>query len=375
VLALAWQNAFQNRRRAGTAVGGIAFSILLIFVQLGFLAGAARGATSLYHRLDFDIAMVAKKYLTLADAADFPASRVAQVRATEGLAQSATAQVVPSQWEDPASKRTYSLLLIGLDPQNPWLIQDAPMRRALGKLTSTTLVATDLKSQRDVGNIAIGSKAKVNGSDVDVVDSFELGMAFYAEVTALSSTDGIARLTGASREKARLGLFKVEAGRSPAEVVQRMRSGLPKDVLVFTRDEFIGTEADYFLSVKPVGILFRAGSVVGFTIGLAVLFQVLSTEIQNRLREYATLRAIGFSSGFVQGVGVAQALVYGTLGYAIATTLAFLTFFLVRTVSGLPMEVTLSLLSTVAGAAFVMSLVSALIALERVRRADPAELF
>lgn len=51
---IAWRNTFQNRKRTITALGGISFSILLIFMQLGLLNGARRTASMLYDFFNFD---------------------------------------------------------------------------------------------------------------------------------------------------------------------------------------------------------------------------------------------------------------------------------------------------------------------------------
>ena len=41
---LAWLNTIQNRKRSATAVAGICFAVLLIFMQAGFLGAAKLNA-------------------------------------------------------------------------------------------------------------------------------------------------------------------------------------------------------------------------------------------------------------------------------------------------------------------------------------------
>ena len=86
---LAWSNTFQYKKRFITAAAGIAFSILLIFMQLGFLNAARRNAAFIYHQLDGDIAIVSASYLSMINPDEINLYRIPQAKNIEGI-QSAT---------------------------------------------------------------------------------------------------------------------------------------------------------------------------------------------------------------------------------------------------------------------------------------------
>ena len=142
-----------------------------------------------------------------------------------------------------------------------------------------------------------------------------------------------------------------------------------------TRQALLSREQSYFIDVKPVGILFSAGVFVAFMVGVVILFQVLSTEISNRLREFATMKAMGFSPLYVYGVGINQAIFYSVLSFLPAWFGGMGVFYIVRWASRLPMEMDVSISVRVMLMTTAMCIFSAFMALRKVRRADPADLF
>ncbi|PKN23845.1 MAG: hypothetical protein CVU64_23550 [Deltaproteobacteria bacterium HGW-Deltaproteobacteria-21] len=137
----------------------------------------------------------------------------------------------------------------------------------------------------------------------------------------------------------------------------------------------IRQEQEYFISVKPIGIIFQTGVVVAFIVGVVILFQVLNTDISNRLKEFATFKAMGFKNGMIYGIGIEQALIYVLLSYFPSLILATIVYRIVHRLSRMPMNMTFSLASFVLVMSLVMCAISCVLGLQKVRRADPAELF
>ena len=76
---------------------------------------------------------------------------------------------------------------------------------------------------------------------------------------------------------------------------------LPENVHVLARDDFVRQEINYFIEAKPIGILIKIGVIIGFVVGTAILYQIMSTEVHTRTREFATMKAPGFGSDVVYG--------------------------------------------------------------------------
>jgi putative ABC transport system permease protein len=114
---------------------------------------------------------------------------------------------------------------------------------------------------------------------------------------------------------------------------------------------------------------------VAFAAGAVILYQVLASEVQNRLREYATLKALGYDTGFVYGIVVRQALLFAGLGFIPAFFLALVLYSLMRTQAMVPVTMELTRVIGVFLLTSMMCLSATFLAIRKLRGADPAELF
>ena len=61
--------------------------------------------------------------------------------------------------------------------------------------------------------------------------------------------------------------------------------------------------------------MFTFGAIMGLVVGTIIVYQILFADVSDHLPEYATLRAIGYSNGYISGVVVQQALILAVLGF------------------------------------------------------------
>ena len=85
-----------------------------------------------------------------------------------------------------------------------------------------------------------------------------------------------------------------------------------KDVKLFTRQSFIAFEKHYWSVRTPIGFVFGLMVMMGFIVGVVVVYQILYSNISNHLIEYATLKAMGFKNNYLLGVVFQQALFLAT---------------------------------------------------------------
>jgi len=97
--------------------------------------------------------------------------------------------------------------------------------------------------------------------------------------------------------------------------------------------------------------------------------------VQNRLREYATLKALGYPDRHVYGVVGRQALIFAGLGFVPAALMSLVLYALLRTQAMVPVSMELSRIVSVAGLTALMCLCATFLAVRKLRRADPADLF
>ncbi len=150
----------------------------------------------------------------------------------------------------------------------------------------------------------------------------------------------------------------------------------PRDeVRVFTRDEIEQRERDYWMHRTSVGIIFQMGVFIALVVGVLFVYQVIATDIRDHFAEYATLKAIGYSLWYLSGVVLRQALVLAVLGYFPAFFAALGLYALGRQEAQLLLSMTWMRAAGVLLLAIAMCSLSGLLALRKVRTADPADLF
>jgi putative ABC transport system permease protein len=150
---------------------------------------------------------------------------------------------------------------------------------------------------------------------------------------------------------------------------------LPRDVRVLTRQEFIDAEVDYWARSTPIGFVFGFGVIMGLIVGTIIVYQILFADISDHLKEYATLKAMGYSNRYLSGVVVIEATILGLAGFLPGAAICAQLFRAARSATLLPMALTPERSLHVVGMTLVMCWASGLIAMRKLRAADPADVF
>jgi len=144
---------------------------------------------------------------------------------------------------------------------------------------------------------------------------------------------------------------------------------------VFTRPELAAHEISFWTTRTGTGLIFGSGLIVAFVVGIMVLYQTLATQITRQLPQFATLKAIGYSNGFLNAIVLIEAVLVMLIAFVPAFAVAIGIYAVVRSKTLLPVNMTGIELGGVLAATLLMSVISALLSLGRLRRADPAEIF
>jgi len=370
----AWNNTFHNKKRTVAAVAGIAFSVLLIFMQLGFLETGKRGSTLLYQYLDFDIVITSDRYEFLTSSRSFDKARLIQALVTPGVTDVMPFNVEEGEWQDPDTEITSGVMLIGIDLK-PSFIRNEGVKSRLDAITKTRTAMLDTLSSDEYGPLKAGREVVINNVDVTISSLFTLGMRFYNDGAIIVNNQTFQNLVRRDARQVNFGLIKVAPGADITTIKEMLRESLPRDVLIFDRETLISNEEDYFIYVLPIGIMFQIGTLIAFIIGSVILFQVLATEITNKLNEFATLKAMGFTTNNIYIIGFKQAFLYAFMGYVPSLFITMGLFQFLRVKAKLPAEFTLYLAGFVFLLTLIMCLIPGFLALQTVRKADPAALF
>ena len=370
---VAFSNLAQHKIRLAVALVGTAVPILLLVLQLAFLQGARFEVTRLYQDFDFDLAMVPRTHQFLMSDGTLGRVRLSEAAAIAPIADTYGINISPGYWLDKATERRSTALLIGIDP-NADFVSDPDIKAGLPLLNMVGTVLVDDYSSPDFGDIAPGTEATVSERSVTVKGRYHLGLFFYADGSVIVRNSDFPVFAKRDPGEISIGLMRLKPGSDARAVRSDLAKALPDDVRVLTRDQLIADEQGFFITTKPIGIMLWISMAIAFLVGAVILFQVLSTEMIARRKEFATFKAMGFHTGFIFGVGLLQAgfLSLGAFLPGLVAGAAIL--WVVETTTHLPANITSALVFDVLLSVLAMSGLAVYSVLRRIARADPAEL-
>ncbi len=382
---LATLNLWHYKMRTLAAVAGVTFSVVLVFMQLGFLGSVVTTSSLVFDVLDFDVLLRSARYLHVGATGTFPEQRLYQAASVPGVRAASPVYLGAGQWLSDASGQKRRILVLGMRPEDRVFL-DEEMQSKAADLVAPEFVLIDRKSRhefgprdgRAFGDADRGAEAEVNGRTIRIVGHYAMGGGFAADGSLLVSERGFRRLQPSlGPGEISLGLVRVDEGADPEEVAARLREIFPKggDVEVFTRGKAIEKELDRWVRDTSVGVIFFIGVVVALIVGTAIVYQVLSSDVASHLPEYATLKAMGYGPRFISGVVLRQAVLLALLGFAPGFVLAEALYWLTAVKANIPIGMTTGRIATVFLLAVGMCTISGLAAVRKLRSADPADLF
>ena len=90
----------------------------------------------------------------------------------------------------------------------------------------------------------------------------------------------------------------VAPGADIESVRKALAARLP-DAEVLTHEEFRKRSLDYWLFETGAGSALIAGAILGIIVGIVIVAQTLYASTKDHLNEFATLRALGASAGYI----------------------------------------------------------------------------
>jgi putative ABC transport system permease protein len=381
---LAWRQLMKEKTRLIVAIAGIGFADMLMFVQLGFQDSLYDSAVSPYRVLDGDLILLSPQFKSLASMQSFSRDRLYQAVAVDGVKSVGSVYISLAPWKNPETRLTRNILVWGVQPDAPSFAQPE-IKQQLSSLKILDNVLFDKGSRPEYGTISDQFQkqkqvsAELSSQLINVSGIFTLGTSFVADGNVILSDSTFHKLFSTRRpDQIEIGLIRLKNNgntKNIQAIQKQLISALPKDVQVLTLDELIAVEKFYWESQGTIGFIFGIGVIVGFIVGIVIVYQILYTDVTNHLPEYATLKAMGYSDGYLLKVLLQEAILLAILGYIPGALISILIYQLTYTATLLPIAMNLSRAIFVLIMTFIMCTGSGFIAMRKLRDADPADIF
>jgi len=293
------------------------------------------------------------------------------------LAAPGVAAVVPlvvsfAEWRKPGGGST-NTVIVGSDAEDNGLKAWNIVEGSLSSIEAPDGVAVDRSYLGDLGVKGIGDVAQVGDTRVRIRAITE-GIRSFTMAPYIFTTLNRARtLLGVPSENSTYFLVQVVPGTDIEHLRKDLTERLP-NVEVLTKAEFRDRSLDQWLFSTGAGVALIGGAILGLLVGTVIVAQTLYSSTKDHLNEFATLRALGSSSGYIHKVILAQAGLSAVIGYVLGMIIALVVVVL-STHTALPIIMTPGLAVSLFLLTLFMCAISAVSAIMKVTKIDPAMVF
>ncbi|QIR36144.1 FtsX-like permease family protein [Tolypothrix sp. PCC 7910] len=388
-IPLAWLQLVQQKVRFLVAVAGIAFIVLLMFIQLGFQDALYSSATAVHQSLKGDLFVVSSQYKSLTSNQSFSRTRLYQALGFDGVESVSPMYVQFAKLKNPVNSEKYSIYVIGFDPGRS-VLNIPEVEENLDKLKITDMMLFDRDSRSEFGPIAerfdqgqteqtveIFPFNSLVGYRVRVAGLFSLGPSFGVDGNLIVSDSTFLRINPNTRpaEMIDVGVITLKPGTDANKVLKDLQASLPNDVQVFTYQGFIDFEKQYWAVRTPIGFILSLMLTMASVVGVVIVYQILYSNIATQFVAYATLKAMGYANRYLLNVVFQQALILAVLSYIPGFIFSVLLYDFAMKATKLPIVMTFNNAALVFVSATLMCLTSGSLAINKLRSADPADIF
>lgn len=409
--SIARKNLFEDIPRFLVAQAGIMFAVSLVTIQTGILNGFTRSTGILIDRSRADIWVASKDMVQMELTLPLPASYVQQAQQVQGVQRAEALLLGGGIWRSPNGKIT-SVRMFGFDPAGKLFNAFETTQGSIQDLKQPYSVIADETNLDSLDVTQIGDRANIGALSVKLVgltqDTQSIASSNYmfaslesvkayatgnrtanlncrmqngqfqctnvyeqspsanpasVQPSPLTATDGISYILVAAKPEQDLATLK-----------QRLEKALPNS-RAYTREEMATRTRNYWVQRTGVGFILGLGATVGVIVGMVIVGQILYSSVADHMKEFATLKAMGVPDRVVYSIIIQQALLMSILGYVPSLGLCMALGAWTFTTQGITILITPIAAVGILGITIFMCVGSALFAIQKVTRVDPAIVF
>ncbi|NBD18728.1 MAG: FtsX-like permease family protein [Cyanobacteria bacterium] len=416
MVSLARKNLLEDIPRFLVAQAGILFAVSLVTLQTGIFSGFSQSTVALINNSSAALWVASDSLVQLELTLPIPVSELIKARQVSGVARAEGLLFSGAQWYPPEGEMARARL-IGFNPSGKLYRPPKILEGNLNQLNEPYQVMIDRTDQDTLSIEQLGTEVQLNSLPAQVVGLTDGNASMISNPFVLTSLrnanaylnagrtsqlncrlpQGSSQLECVNRFDAVEGennqepvpstprdlvasdiltfiLIQPAAGVELSTLKERLESEL-NQVTVYSQEELIQKTQTYWQQRTGIGLILGLGTVVGIIVGIVVVSQILYSSVSDHIREFGTLKAMGASAGMIYQVIIEQALWMAILGYLPATLICLGIASWINWKQG-----TLLLITPVSAIAiFVLTIImcigSAIFAIQKVNRVDPAIVF
>ncbi|MDX2033097.1 MAG: FtsX-like permease family protein [Blastocatellia bacterium] len=317
---LAWRNLSHDRLRFFVTISGIAFAVFLMIFQGSLLTGFIRTSSIVIDATEADIWITARGVPSFDYGTALPRRFREMAYGVPGVVSVERVVSGYAVWQKPSGKRQV-ILLVGAEPR---VGKRFPLPR-LGDRAEVTqpecvVIDRSVAALFEVAAVPLEIEISQRHARVsELVDGFG---TFLGNPYVFTNYDDAVRYLGLGLEETRFLLVRVAPNENVLAVQRSLGERLP-EADVWTREEFARRSQLFWVIQTGAGGAILVAGILGFIVGLVVVSQNIYATTMEHIEEFATLKALGASRGYIQRIVLLQALVSGVIGSLIGMLAAY----------------------------------------------------
>jgi putative ABC transport system permease protein len=371
-LTIAFRNLFHDRVRLAVTLVGILFSIVLVAVQLGLYLGARAMIIAMIERADADLWVMAYGTKDFEEAQPIKVRERYAALSTPGVARAVGLITSFADWRKPSGGTTL-VVVVGTDVEDGGLAPWNVVAGDVSGLGARDAVIIDKSYLPELGVSGVDDTAQVGASRVRVAGLTDGVRSFTVSPYVFTTLDRARALADMPADDITYVLVKLAPGADAEQVRAAIRNKVPNSE-VLTKAEFRDRSLNHWLFATGAGVALIGGAILGLIVGTVIVAQTLYSSTKDHLDEFATLRALGSSSGYIHKIILAQAGLSAVLGYMLGMSIALVIVYLSGE-TALPIVMSPELAAVLLALTVAMCGISAVSAIGKVMRIDPAMVF
>ena len=385
-IPIAWLQLQYQKGQTIAAILGIAFTAILLFMQIGFRSGFLESLVQLPISYQSEVFLMNTSTVTVLRPVTFSERRLYQALAFKEVESVTPIYLSEILWRNPLQKELFiRRIKVIAFPLTSSVIDLPGLKDNLNKLKIDDVFLIDEKSRPELapvisevknqGKAITEIKTNSGFKRIEVVGLFQLGANSVFNGSVITSDSNFLKIFGRNKEEIDLGLIKLKPGVDVQQLILQMQSYFPDDVKILSKSDAIAEEKDFYEYGTPIGLIFRFGLGGAIVVGTVILYQILYQKISKFIKDYATLKAIGYSNNSLVIIILEETLLLAILGYIPGFILSCLMYDVLAKATSLKFEMTFDLAIAVLLLICLICSISGLIAVRKLKEADPVDIF
>ncbi|MEP6925531.1 MAG: ABC transporter permease [Pyrinomonadaceae bacterium] len=372
MVSLAFRNLFYDKIRSIVTIIGIVFSVVLSSIQLGLFVGFQAATASIVENSNADVWISSQNLVSVENGAPFSERKIYKVLSTPNVEEATKNIVQFGTWKRPDGAET-GVEIVGFDLKSemlrPWNIVEG----SWDALREPDAVIVDSLYKEKLGVSRIGETVEIRGYKAKIVGFTHGIRTFTTSPAVFTSFKNAQNYFGLPENQTLYILVKATPNANLQQLKRDLQANVA-DVDVYTRAEITAKQQNYWMFGTGAGVTVLIAAGLGLLVGVVVVAQTIYSATVDHIKEYGTLKAMGATNFYLYRIIIAQALISGVIGYALAIGVSlFISFGSLQGTTAIiiPWQLAIGLF----GLTMLMCALASIVSINKVTRLDPAMVF